>query len=656
MAKYGLEDKHDEAIQKEYSLSDLDKYLASSCPGLGVPRPAAKDNRKGKAALTEDPPIADSTKPAAKGKQKSKAAPHKDPQQNQKKRPDQKYWTQENFRHDAVVADRKCIPFLCAHGRPNTVETSSYVVHTNGASAENTERKYSTRKLYPLMEPKAQVFSYLQLLCYILRKSSELSLRIEKFLDLFDHPSVANIPLYEKILYELKPALSSEIKDAPNDIICRAHAIENMQEYISTVAYYLYADYWAEPEALCPNVNCYLRAVKEGDIGFRAAQQYTVKSYIDFFYIIVARARAIALPSEILTSFRVIENLFSVEVGAKGEYERMLDPNCRKVTKEDCDTLSFCDGAIVPKTAKSICDLELPEDHTIYLDALEKYIYSNIKDITQKVFCLESTSVDRGHIRRVRSHINRVCGYWKSEACRSKAPCAISKAKLISLFQALFLSSPQARCDMQQAKKIKGEDKGVQDVASHALGPYFLDMYDNLNTIDSICHQLICVWVDYQTLVNSANSECAKCYLDINIAALEALLNEYEDLSIPAIQERSEVLMHYTVRTLIREENDETELKNLAYTLLTQYGIMVLTTGHFRRMSALRRFGAYCRLFSVTQISHIIFVKIAQWDRQGLLEININPLDTGVNERPLYLYLSYQANTHCFVFNDFSDY
>ena len=152
---------------------------------------------------------------------------------------------------------------------------------------------------------------------------------------------------------------------------------------------------------------------------------------------------------------------------------------------------------------------------------------------------------------------------------------------------------------------------------------------------------------------NIASDQWAANYLDINIAALEAILDERNTLTPVQVQKNAEIMLRMAVRMLIREEDDAEELNSLYFSFRSALGAntVIFTTGTFRQKAVLYRLGAFLRLFSVEEVKKKIVecLQAHQDEKTGTATTVIDPYYTDINElSPICIELYWEQKLDAF--------
>lgn len=127
-------------------------------------------------------------------------------------------------------------------------------------------------------------------------------------------------------------------------------------------------------------------------------------------------------------------------------------------------------------------------------------------------------------------------------------------------------------------------------------------------------------------------------YLDVNIAALESILDEQNVLTPRQVQVKAEKTLRFAVRKLIRKENDAVELGDLYYSLESTLGadVSVIIAYDFLENAGTDRLGAFLRLFSVKWVKQRIveYLQTHREDEKFTAAVIIDPYYTDINELP----------------------
>jgi len=168
-------------------------------------------------------------------------------------------------------------------------------------------------------------------------------------------------------------------------------------------------------------------------------------------------------------------------------------------------------------------------------------------------------------------------------------------------------------------------------------------------------YHLICAWVDYQTLFNSAPTEYAKCYLDISIDALEVMLSFGGKYSMSIIQKRAEYILRSAVKTLVTQSAKEQERLLFLKALGESEYNWHYTVPDFLMDADKNNLWAFCRVYSASEIVKTLNREVAAWDRKGKLNVNIDHA-VGIQSElpPLNLQITYDSKRGKFVLERFA--
>lgn len=278
--------------------------------------------------------------------------------------------------------------------------------------------------------------------------------------------------------------------------------------------------------------------------------------------------------------------------------------------------------------------------------ALGRYINAHLPELTTKVFCLDdSICIGKERMkqykRKLKRKIERVAGFRAAETGRYQNQAVLTKAKLISIFQVILLSEPKAGVTAGRdhvTRTRPDRANGVEARETRSYSSVILENPDGPTYRDSYSQQEFCIWVYYQTLKNIASDQWATDYLDINITALESILEERNTLTPDQIQRKAEMMLRKAVRNLISEEDDAEELGSLYHSLQSELGAdaCVFTTHTFRKKVNPYRLGAFLRLFSVKQVKQRIveYLQPHREDEKFTATAVIDPYYTDINELP----------------------
>ena len=321
-------------------------------------------------------------------------------------------------------------------------------------------------------------------------------------------------------------------------------------------------------------------------------------------------------------------------------------------------TLVYQDGMIIEATAEQTDLLLAPlPDDLKYTEALEQYIRNNIQELTRKVFCRDEIS--RENMDRLKTHIPRVKGFWCFERDRyqdqntaqeehqipfEENHYALSKAKLISLYQVIFLSEPKAGLTAGRDHRTMTRADRSPVPSSREQKSYssvFLETPGTPTYRDSYSQQEMCIWVDYQTLFNVSSLQFADAFLDVNIHALTVILQKK---SAPErVQRTAEQMLRHVVRSLIRPENDSVEIRMLFQRLWETEGASCYVSQAFREKAKRGRLGAYLRLLSVAYVQRQISDALHREGNRCCADVALVPYDFKIMELPpITLHLSWE--------------
>lgn len=542
-------------------------------------------------------------------------------------------------RDSVGYAHKKLVLFLQEHGKTkNRIERDS----------EGKPRVKLFLKSHPLgpEESKEESFSYLQLLCYIMEKAGQHSMTVGSLLKLIDNPSQTHIPLYKEILADLDDMISLEEKKRIKDIDRRADVVWISHELISLIAYSSFCDYANVPDALDPTAFIE-QSKKQIFPEFYELLVRPEKNYFDAFYIIVAFAQTSAEIVDMLNAFQKVKRDFSTGHSRIPECERMMHSKYSKVDKNDNAVLAYQDGEIIEIWADQVEILNDQPSNAEYMRALEQYVDGHLRELAIKVFCLDDPKrigkeSMKQYKRKLKRKVKAVAGFKAFETDRYKSQPELSKAKLISIFQVILLSEQKAGVTAGRNHATKNRldrANGVEARENKSYSSLFGENPEGPTYRDSYSQQELCIWVYYQTLKNIASDQWAANYLDINIAALEAILDNRNILSPDQVQRKAEMMLRMAVRMLIRKEDDAEECDSLYFLLQSALGrnTVIFSTGTFRQKAVLYRLGAFLRLFSVEEVKkkfeeYVEYIYASQENSNGTGSVVIDPYYTGINE------------------------
>lgn len=575
-----------------------------------------------------------------------------------------RYWrslrsteSDEMGRDSVGYAHKKLVLFLQEHGK--TKNRIKLIPQAENQEDQEDQLEIAThikkephvmlfQKTHPLSseEPKEESFSYLQLLCYIMEKAGQHSMTVGGLLKLIDNPSQVHIPLYKEILADLDDMISDEEKERVKNIDHRADVVWISHELISLIAYSSFRDYANVPDILDPTA--FIAQSKERIFpDFHGLLIRPERNYFDAFYSIVAFAQTSAEIVDMLNAFQKVKRGFSTGHSSIPECERMMHSKYSKVDKNDNAVLAYQDGKIIEIWADQVEILNDQPSNAEYMRALEQYIDGHLRELAVKVFCLD----DPRHIgkenmkqykRKLKRKVKAVAGFKAFETDRYKSQPELSKAKLISIFQVILLSEQKAGVTDGRDHATKNRldrANGVDARENKSYSSLFGEDPEGPTYRDSYSQQELCIWVYYQTLKNIASDQWAANYLDINIAALEAILDDRNSLTPDQVQRKAEMMLRMAVRMLIRKEDDAEECDSLYFLLQSALGrnTVIFTTGTFRQKAVLYRLGAFLRLFNVEEVKkkfeeYVEYIYASQENSNGTGSVVIDPYYTGINE------------------------
>lgn len=521
-----------------------------------------------------------------------------------------------------------------------------------------TEFVYPEKKINMRFLDKKQLFSYLQVLAYTYRKAISRApkkerkrMHIPNIWEYLEHPSTVYNDIYKEILNDLEVQTSKKYSTKSQ---CKN--LQIVLDIINTIMYSLSRDYGIGNE----NSDLLLKNMEIFRIRSSAAKEWALvdseyddaELYLDAFHRIVSFAKCCAWESDLLTALRTVRESVLLanslkEESMPEEFIRMISPSHKQIEVDDQQSLVYSEGKIieVDSSYAPLIENTATMDATVFLDALADYIRERVAYFARKVFCTEFPT--RGQKDRIKTHICHVRGYWTLELKRYGRHGWISKAKLISIFQASFLMEKKAHYTLKKlgAPISSAGYAEAQSLSSTLLNPEEKNIY---------YYHLICVWIDYQTLFNTASAEYARYYLELSISALEAVLADGGKLPMSAVQKRAEHILRCAIRYLIPQDDNSEELSQLLDRLQSHGNKWQYTAG-FCMEAQLNHLGAYCRVYSAIDIAEEIEREIETWNREGQLNVNIDKVVGISNElSPFCIQISYNRSEDYFVLEGFS--
>lgn len=558
------------------------------------------------------------------------------------------YCENEHLVHDLRIISEKCKNLFSAYGytEPELHDEIRISVHKKffGESADLNHRgKINQRTM-----GKERLFSFLQVVAYMYEKPHN-----EDVFYYLRHPSCDEnaISVYKMILEDLAANVPekyplSEVENASNNI-------RLTQDYIGIITNSLSTEYGSSisaVEELQKRVK-HFRAVTQTEktwhtIHYEHPNETTY--YVDALYRIAAFCKCCIWEAELLRAFQNMKKSVLAANQVAEEFAKMIQPQYKKIEPTDQVSLVFSDGKIVEATAEhqALIEATASMDHKEYLDALELYIHEHISELARKVFCTDAPT--KNQKRLIKSHIEDVRNYWDLEYDRYNNHGFLSKVKLISIFQASYLSLPRSGYTMKKSGTPKTRD-GFRET------PSISSSRKNLHIKNPFYLLVFCVWVDYQTIFNTASPEYAGHYLDVSIAALDAILHKGGKFSISQTKKSAERVLCHAVKSLIYDGDDQTEILSLILGLSNALQAPVLCSATFFEPARFHRFGGFCRLYSVTDIVSEILREMNSWDRKKALMVNIDKAGGFIDKTsPLFLHISHDPKQNTYILDNVS--
>ncbi len=557
---------------------------------------------------------------------------------------------QRRFMRKIRTASENCRDFLMRHGHEKTDFFASF--SQNGETISVSP--FPSERIRDRGSDKGRVFAYLQLLAYIMEKVATHSLTYKKLFEVLENPQWEYISLYDEILDDWGKTECG--RQLPKETVLQyAATISDYADLISTIAQAQHNDYDVESEAksdyahLALNMMCFAASVNmDAKYGILGEKDRGRECFQPTFYRLVCYARACAWNADLLRAFEEVKEGLTDKKHAAEPYDKMLRNEFSKIVEEDQVSLALQDGEIVEiMSDRADLLLNAPGDNNSYLAALDEYIEKNIEKLTGKVFCTDTPNDDE--LETIRGYIPRFHVYWAFEKERYQNHCFLSKAKLISVFQAICLSMPKAGFAAQKGE-IKTRDN-YRESASYSSA--FADDPERLYK-NSYRQQVMCIWIDYLNLLHIASSQYAQCFLDVNIMALTAILHKGEMLTLSVLQQRTEYVFRDTVGTLICDANEERERKIFGTRLARLTGATVFFTSQFRDHATQYCFGRYCRLFDAERVAEAIFDSMKNRENTTSMLLNIAPGYMPRSELPpFYLKITWDRDVKDIILEDF---
>ena len=524
-------------------------------------------------------------------------------------------------------------------GDSDTVFRSKKIINRARKSIELLDmRTPSERK-------SKKMFDYLQLIGYL---ADHYYKDGPSFLAGLEHLSRQYDSQYRSILKEISHLVSKDERSmsqlessSDGGAQCFPDSIHTVQQIINVIAYGLANDYGNAISRLDENVNLFREKLLHFERDY-SAQTQIPESIWDTFYRLISFNLSHSWEGDLLAAFKIIRESLSTTGSAADRYSRMLCDGNIKIGKEDFCSLVYVKGEIIEMYSPPSDLLTNEVDIADYLIALKQYVDKHKGEIAQRVFCIDS--VTRNDTKRIVNRFELFSGYWKLEKATFGRNSFLSRVKLISAYQAIFLSMKSAGFSPQKPGTPKTTD-GKREKNSLSSS------YSNPETKNGFYLLLLCIWTDYLTVRNMMSAKYAQLYLDINSSALSALLNGGRKLTAWELQDRAEQILFITIETLVPEEDDKDELRSFVKEIRHEINESLLVNWTNLQTN---RFGAYCRVFNGSAIARIVDREVRKWDRATPLDVPVHEAsEQAVQINQLLLQINYDSSKKMLLVSSF---
>lgn len=471
-------------------------------------------------------------------------------------------------------------------------------------------------------------FERLQFLYYMIIKEHECRNKGFSLSNVIRHPSERYLDLYNEMISDIQEKVSKPVLESCGPIPGQSdkepyvECIHAIQEYVNTIAATLRNMYDGFLDRLHSAMKQYCEHLQR--LTSPAFTNPNIENYWDELYLRLNYAKHAYWESDLLESFSLLQEITDLQVAEDHPYSAMLKESEKRLCEED----------YVPLDLKGNC--ELSEEEIIEkfknpldpnLETITQYIKENLEDIAKKVFC--KSCVTKNDKKKIRNRISKIDEYYRMEKQRYTRNSLLTIAKIVSAYQAFFLSQPKSGL----APTKKGTVKATTPSGLRREKNTLSASYSNSGEKEPSYLQLICTWTDYRHVWNDVGEYYAEQYLLVNTKALEALTamqDDYWQAGTGAFQMRAEEVLFAAMDTLIPYEDGKENLGECMREL--HFPIVVRRQKYDSISQRLIQFGKFCKLFSLKLVCPIVEQAIRT--PQAQYEIPLN----GATENAVRLY------------------
>lgn len=465
----------------------------------------------------------------------------------------------------------------------------------------------------------------------------------------FTSPSPQYDAWYDKILRKFDKELSKAglgfdvVQSYEKDI----YLAQDYIHIISQSLFFIYGDSPAAVETLQTSLQHYHDLLQSStDIREKDVSKDRSINYLHIFYEIVASAKVLAWCNELQIAFEIVRTFCSSKETPTEKFAKMVQPTYRKVKEEDKVLLAY------NRDEKSIVEAMSDRKDLLYeklvpreySEAIGRYIDAHIAELAQKVFCEDKPS--KGQKERIQNHKDKIISYIHFEFARYKNNNPISKAKLISIYQAYFLALPRAKYGPKKEGAVKSQG-GSRENSSYSSSFVETSLFKN-----SFHHQVLCVWIDYQNIINSAPiqkaQDYANYYLDVNISALEYIFKSAKGSSVSKTVSRAKETLDIAVKNLIPLEDGRQEIESLCQRFWAMTGFQLKKSPSFQKWSDQENLGAFLRLYSLEEVMRLITQNPEKLNSAFMLNLDFAGQFSTGEAQNICFGIAWNLNEHCY--------
>lgn len=511
-------------------------------------------------------------------------------------------------------------------------------------------------------------YTYFQFLYYMIMNDRKYKKKYNKkhfsVFNCIEHPSQRYCDVYTDMVREIWGKVSELARVAvngshadrsgstPPDKSQYAHTLQRLCDMISNTFMYAYNYSNDTLETLEDRERSFHKSMNR--LAMPNYPSIPIRSCWDELFFRLCYAQCLYLERDLLWAYSEAQKA-ALKLPKDSRFLYMRKEEFRMITPEDNCFLVLNDktGQIeeMPELLTQMVDTGYNIDK--YTRALTRYIKSHAPEIAKKTFCKQN--VTPSEEKSILDQIPDICEYLKIELHRYGHNKPMSKAKLISAYQANFLTLPRSGI----APKLKGivevqADRGLIR-GKNAPSSAYID-YSNK---EPLFLQWICTWTDYQFIWNMQGSLFAKKYLETNVLVLKAILRDDQSLipvadgfqfSVPDIQLHAEQVLWTTMETLIPDAYGREQLLTCTKRL-SKPGRQVVADDQ----RLLITFGKFCKVFDLDKIITKIDAALNAVEEPKLIyQVFLNSVtDNALRMYSPELWISYNRDTNIYMLRNF---